>query len=268
MQKHLVFTNGRSGSNHVANVLNANPALVNYGEVLGSWTAPSKLRELLGLFPEDSGLYLDWIYRSRSFFTAAQVYSTTTRLKRREKPRIKHWSRLKSIGIKEFQINFTRHKLDTYMLDRPDLKVINLYRPNLLRRYISVQAMAATGIVANRGSETRLSDGRGRKDTYIPCSTLIEQLSKYAQETAEQHRLVNMLSTPQVFNLSYDDYFESPADRSKCNQQLFDFLEVPSVEDPSGHGKVLPHSLRDSIQNFDEVRERLTGTIFEQYLSD
>ena len=46
MNRHIILTNGRSGSNNIANTLNLHAQLVNFGEVLGSWTLPRRLYEL------------------------------------------------------------------------------------------------------------------------------------------------------------------------------------------------------------------------------
>lgn len=40
MNKHIILTNGRSGSNYISGVLNSHPHITNYGEVLGEWTVP------------------------------------------------------------------------------------------------------------------------------------------------------------------------------------------------------------------------------------
>ena len=60
MNKHFIFTSGRSGSNYLSNTLNISKKCVNYGEVLGEWTVPYK-----------------WIYKN--FFKNFKINGRTER---------------------------------------------------------------------------------------------------------------------------------------------------------------------------------------------
>ncbi len=42
MNRHIILTSGRSGSNYLANTLNQHPQIVNYGEVLATTLIPYK----------------------------------------------------------------------------------------------------------------------------------------------------------------------------------------------------------------------------------
>ena len=73
MRRHLILTHGRSGSNFLTNSLNLHPQVVNYGEVLGDWTLPCKLRKLNLLNSESYEQYLDQLYTSSPLYYCAQL---------------------------------------------------------------------------------------------------------------------------------------------------------------------------------------------------
>ncbi|MEM7581601.1 MAG: hypothetical protein AAF316_17540, partial [Cyanobacteria bacterium P01_A01_bin.80] len=76
MNKHLILTNGRSGSNYLVTLFNSHPQITNYGEVLGDWTLPYKLNKKikfgLPLF-DNYHNYLNYIYNSKLFFYSSQI---------------------------------------------------------------------------------------------------------------------------------------------------------------------------------------------------
>ncbi|MGB3512435.1 MAG: hypothetical protein WBA93_24990 [Microcoleaceae cyanobacterium] len=136
MQKHIILTNGRSGSNYLSNLLNTHPQIVNYGEVLGKWTLPYKLHTRLGLGGRSATDYLDYILTSPSFFYMGQLYSILSHFKKGKKINFKLWSQVKTIGIKDFSINFVKRNIKDYLRDHQDILVINLYRENQLKRIV------------------------------------------------------------------------------------------------------------------------------------
>lgn len=115
MQKHIIFTNGRSGSNYLANTLNLHPNITNYGEVLGDWTIPYQLHKKLGLGGRTVTEYLNHIYTSKSFFYSAQTYSAISHLKKKKAPNFKFWHQIQTLGIKDFSINFKMRKISNYL---------------------------------------------------------------------------------------------------------------------------------------------------------
>jgi hypothetical protein len=85
MNKHIIFTHGRSGSNYLRDLLNTHPHVTNYGEVLGDWTLPQKLHKI-GWGGQSNIEFLERVYSSQSFFYLAQLYSTYEHVRKR-KPR-------------------------------------------------------------------------------------------------------------------------------------------------------------------------------------
>ena len=76
MDRHMILTLGRSGSNTLRDMLNQNPEVLNFGEVLGPWTDMRRLQKRLPLIPKDNVAYLDFILTSRH--SAARASRTTS----------------------------------------------------------------------------------------------------------------------------------------------------------------------------------------------
>src|SRR5215217_8240770 len=108
MNRHLIYTNGRSGSNALVSLLNQHPNIVNYGELLGSWTLPG--RYILPLFRGANGpaRYLDWAYEAKLPFVGAQTLSFLSRTRQGRNTHFRIRRNIVSLGVKDFAINFRR----------------------------------------------------------------------------------------------------------------------------------------------------------------
>jgi hypothetical protein len=261
MQRHLILTNGRSGSNYLVNVLNSHPQLTNYGEVLGNWILPYKLHKNFKLGGDSPVDYLHYIYSSKTFFYFAQIYSALSRLKKGKHPRFKEWSQVQSIGIKDFTINIKKRQLQPFFQNQDDLLVINLYRENTLKRVLSRFLMKQTGTVKldNHAKQTR-------SKLAIPLDVVIRDLEIFEQETQEQFELVSLLPSENVLHVRYEDLFESEQSQNDYRDQIFEFLNVKPLTVQSSHRKILSDDLSSIISNYQELCEALERTRFSKYL--
>ena len=263
MNRHIILTNGRSGSNHLANALNLHPHITNYGEVLGDWTLPYKLHKRFGLGGSTTAGYLDFIYSSKTFFYLAQFYSAFSHLRKGKAPRFKLRHRIKTIGIKDFFIKLRERNAESCLENDKELLVINLYRENALKRYISLLFMEETGVVVatDRGKDKP-------KKIRVPLENVIEMLDLYQSETTGQLALVHRLPAHRVFNLRYEDYFASDDSKAKYTEQLFTFLGVEPIPIQSSHKKILSTRLEDIVENYQELHDCLQDTEHSQYLRE
>lgn len=261
MRRHIVFTNGRSGSNYVVNLLNAHPRITNYGEVLGDWTLPYKLHRTLGMGGASAADYLDFIYRSRTFFYAAHVYSGISHLRKRKLPNFKLWHRTHSLGIKDFWTNFKARNIEDYLVNRDDIRVVNLYRHNALNRLVSLEMMKKTGVVASESERRKES----QKKVYLPLETAVTRLRLLEQEVAEQCALVDRLHPSRVLNVSYEDLFSSQQSQDEFRGRLCCFLGVEPVKARSTHRKIISRDVSEVIENYDELVEVVRDTEFAKY---
>jgi LPS sulfotransferase NodH len=263
MNKHLIFTNGRSGSNYLVNLLNAHPEVINYGEVLGSWTLPHQIYHKMTFGSKPGIEYLRYIYNSKSFFWGGQVYSAWSHWKRKEDIRFKSFHQIKTIGIKDFSINFLRQNIERFIWESDDLAVINLYRANSLQRFVSFLMLSKTKVV--KVDSTNTSSPK-REKIYVDVREFMKGLEIVDKETEEQLAIAAKIPSHRLFNISYENLF-SVENNQKIQESILEFLGVPPLILTSNHKKILPVNLADIIENYDEIFPEIKASKYEKYLA-
>lgn len=267
MDKHLIYTEARSGSNYLVDLINFHPQLVNYGEVLGDWTKPHWLyRRLMHRTVDRS--YLDFIYTSRIFFYLSQFYYAYLNYKRRKPVRFKRLSRVKSLGIKDFHHTFLKYQLLDFLLETPGLRVIYLYRRNILKQHVSLELMRATSIVSTEMTR----DGKAvipsvRAKVHVPFPAILDVLANAELEIGQRDAILCRLPADRVFSIAYEDLFSSSSSLEAFRLQVFQFLGVDPIEVSSRQRKLSSDDLSDLVINYDELYEGLINTPYAKYLS-
>lgn len=263
MQHHVIFTNGRSGSNFLVDSLNQHPHICNYGEVLGSYMPSMKLHRWFRYGGWSIESYLDFVSESRVHFELAQRYSRRARRRRGDVERDKAWTNMSTLGFKDLGIRFSQHDLDDYLLRRPDLKVINLYRQNTLRRAISLLALTSTGQVLQRQVDAPV-----RTKLHADPDDVLSLMAIMERETERQKILVEQLPPERVYTVSYEQLFESAEATRRHLRGMFDLLDVAPIHIMTRQVRILSHDLRESVSNFDDVARAVAATRYESYLYD
>ncbi|GAA4934926.1 sulfotransferase domain-containing protein [Halioxenophilus aromaticivorans] len=261
MRRHLILTHGRSGSNFLTNSLNLHPQIVNYGEVLGDWTLPSKLRRVGLLENQSLPSYLDQLYNSKALFYCAQAWSAKQHLIKHKPVNLKRHSAVKSLGIKEFGIHFQRNGLADYLQDHHDIDVIYLYRENILDRYISVQSLQRNRVVLSESSTTRLA-----KMT-IDIDDMMQSLDVLRGELDYTHQLIASLAPNRVLTIRYEDAFKDGICLQAMCNQVFQFLGVETIAEKSQQKKILSRSLEQVIDNFDDFQSAIHRSQYSNLLA-
>ncbi len=263
MNKHIILTLGRSGSSYLSDRLNNHPNIRNYGEVLGDWTIPFKLYTRLFSNQYSVEQYLDYMYQSKVFFLMVNIYSSITKLRIKKKKNKKHYNDIETIGIKDFSFNFIRKNLSAYLSDRPEISVINLYRKNILKRFVSLEKMNQSGIVKQVSSAAKREiPVKIRLD--IPYT--ISQLEIFSSELNDHHKFISTLPPEQVLNISYEELFSNDSSLEFYIKMIFEFLGVDENDTESRHKKILPDNLEHIIENYDELSSSLLNTRYACYL--
>ncbi len=263
MQHHVIFTNGRSGSNFLVDALNQHPHVCNYGEVLGSYMPSMKLHRWFRYGGWTVESYLDFVSESRVHFELAQRYSKRARRRRGDVERDKPWHNIRTLGFKDLGIRFSQHDLDDYLLRRPDVQVINLYRANILRRAISLLALTETGQVLQRKG-----DPSNRPRFHADPDDVLSLMAIMERETERQMILIDQLEPERVYTLSYEDFFASPEATRRHLRQMFELLGVAPIHIMTRHERVLSPDLRQTVSNFDELAQAIGATRYEMFLHD
>lgn len=265
MDHHVILTNGRSGSNYMASLINAHPQSVNYGEVLGKWTKPYHLKKFL--YRSDcTEEFIDRMLSSRRLFTVGQVYSALAHIRKGIRPNVKSWNKTLSIGIKEFGSEFRKNHLENYLAVRDDIKVIYLFRANQLERFISLRMMQKTGIVSTQALAYRLRR-KIHSSLYLNPDQIISNLNKLEDEERFTRSLIVRMNPNRVLTIEYETLFANPESNLHSQQRIQQFLGLKRINLIPHHKKVLPREMSSVVSNYQDVYHAIKGTPHERYLN-
>lgn len=206
--------------------------------------------------------YLEYIWKNPVFFHAAQAYSAYSHKVKNKRINYKSRSKIKTLGIKDFSINTQKFKLEDYLINQNDLKVIHLNRDNLLKRLVSAMLMTRVGVsVTNDNSDKNVNMD-------INLENLLKGLKRDTALNEYETMLVKKLERRHpVFKLSYEEYFDSADSINKYNKAIFEFLDVEPMSQVSDQQKILSNSLKDVVGNYRELENVLRGSPYEKYLN-
>jgi hypothetical protein len=266
MHTHFIYTEARSGSNYVVDLFNYHPHLVNYGEVLGDWTKPHQLyRRLARRLPDRA--YLNLVYTSRVFFYLSQIYYAYQNIKLRKPVQFKRYSRIHSVGIKDFHHTLVKYHLLDFLVQFSGLRIIYLYRRNILKQHVSLEMMRATNIVSTeitRDGKAKVPSAKAKVHISIPAITDI--LANAEQEVLQRDEILSRLPPQHVLRVAYEDLFASPASVEQFRLEVFRFLGVEPIEVSSRQRKLSSDHLSDLVSNYDELHHVLSNTCYAKYL--
>jgi len=262
MNRHIILTSGRSGSNYLTNTLNQHAQIVNYGEVLASMLITYKLYEKSKKYKNWSVIdYLDYIYNSKTFFYMAQCFSAYSHLKKKKPINFKKWRKITNIGTKDFFLNYEKKNCVDFLIKNEDIAVIHLYRENRLRRYLSNVFLKKTRIAS---SEKTL---KVQKVKIVPTE-MMASLKVLDEEIENEKKILNQLKDHRLLNIRYENYFAGGDSIFNHNQQVFEFLGVAPLSLKSQHKKILPQGMHDLVDNYDEFCACLSNTKYQKYLDN
>lgn len=261
-QTHIVLTLGRSGSNTLVDMLNQNPAILNYGEVLGEWNRIRKFQRRTGLFRNDDRAYLDSILDNPWLLRLANTNRSISKLARGRMREVKRIGNLKTVGFKEFSLNFDRYGLGDYVRTRRDAKIIALTRSNVIERMVSNEFLQATGIVS---SQTKGAKGLRPKLSITP-EKVIEKLVVIEKETQKLEEMVADLDQSRVLRMEYADLYNDPDHTIAIVRRAYEFLGVPDMKPKVRMSKLVKRDPLAALENGNEVRAAIEQTRFATFL--
>lgn len=158
-----------------------------------------------------------------------------------------------AIGFK-FMLNHMRGfpSVAPYLIDN-QVRVIHVVRENVFDVHLSRLAMAERGMAHSTVDDVK------QVKVGVPVDNLINELVAI-RDDSERWSEIFQKNTPYM-RLSYEVFV---ANKDREANRVMDFLGVSKgVMLESALKKMNKMSLRDTIENFDEVRKKLTGTAFE-----
>ncbi|WP_299850455.1 sulfotransferase [uncultured Roseovarius sp.] len=259
MERHVVLTLGRSGSNTLCDMMNQNPAILNFGEVLGEWNAIRKVQKALPLVPQDDEAFLDWVLYSRSFLRTVNMIRSAKKTLQGKRSASKPLGNIETFGIKDFSLNFIKFGLERYLDARSDLKIIGLLRENVVDRMISNAMLGATGVIKST------SAGNGRTLRIDPAR-ISGLLSDIETENANLDAMLARIPHARKHVIRYDDLFSDQDGRHETMAGVFEFLNVAPIRTEERMVKIIRKPVSEVIENFEDCVEAVQGTPHEALL--
>ena len=261
MERHVILTLGRSGSNTLCDMLNQHPEVLNFGEVLGEWNAIRKLQRKLPFLPREDEAFLDWVLYSSSFFRTVNEIRSAKKTLGGKRVAAKRFRDISTFGIKDFSLNFIEFGLSHYLDNRPDLKVLGLLREDVVDRMISNAMLGATGVI-----KTTSASSGGRKTLRIDPASIARLLADIESENADLDAMLARLPDARKHVIRYDDLFLDPEKRHETMTGVFEFLGVAPVQTEERMVKIIRAPVSDVIENFEDCVAAVRGTLHETLL--
>tara|TARA_R110000782_G_scaffold78293_3_gene155903 strand:+ start:88573 stop:89466 length:894 start_codon:yes stop_codon:yes gene_type:complete len=260
MDRHIILTLGRSGSNNLVNLLNQHPEVLNVGEVIGEWNLLRKVERRLRLY-DNLDSYLHAMTQSSRLVRLAIAFRNTRRFMRGRRAEIKPLKEIKTLGIKDFAPLMVRAGARNWIRNTADLKVIGLVRDDVLERFISWQMLDQTGVVlASAGTQAKT-----RKIT-LDTDRLQTLIAQVRDENLLLRDMLAELPPERVLIVRYTEFYESPTRRSEIMNDLFRFLDVEPVITESRMSKIIWGHPAEAITNREACAQALIGSEFEGIL--
>ncbi|MEO0947433.1 MAG: hypothetical protein AAFY11_04685, partial [Cyanobacteria bacterium J06641_5] len=140
-----------------------------------------------------------------------------------------------------------------------------LNRKNLLRRCLSLKVLKKHTLKKHKDVAAPEGSPNVGK-LYVNTEEVLQKLDVLHKESEYEHKLLQSLSKNPILHLSYEDSFSSPESLQAMARQVFEFLEVPPIEETSNQRKTLSNSLDQIVENYEELVEALQTTRYAQYL--
>jgi len=257
VHQHVILTLGRSGSNTLVDCCNQHPNLLNYGELLGEWNTIRKVQRRFGFRSGDDAGYLDALLQDRSMAWLLNSGRTFNKLRRFEFGSGKRLRDIRSIGFKDFSLNFLNYGLRSYLRDRDHIKVVGLQRRSLVDRILSGKMLRETGIVKAREDVGDIPQIRLEPDEILQSLEVFENESQLLDE------MLGELPENRVHRIDYSDLYASADATQSIVGDVFEFLGVERRPVKIRMKKIVKNGALDAIGNLDECRMATRGTKYE-----
>jgi len=260
MDRHVILTLGRSGSNTLRDMINQHPEAFNLGEVLGHWT-PFRRLQRARLLPADDEAYLDTLLYSDRFARRAMALQRVHATLRGHRDGAKSGARVRTFGVKDFSLNFLRCGLGKYLATR-DTKVIGLKRLSVPARMLSNAMLGATGVVSVQGGSAV------RKRISIDPAQIGDMLATIERENADLDTMLATLPEDRCRVICYEDLFGEAGHRQDLMGKVFRFLGLHPIDVTTRMTKIIATPIDETIVNFADCLKAVEGTRYERMLRE
>nr|NQU94560.1 hypothetical protein [Bacteroidota bacterium] len=229
--KFVIFGQGRSGSNLLVDLLNNHPEIVCYKELfnVNKWVNKTTIvRRVVYKFPH---AYINYI---------------------------RHKNKHRIFGFKLMYHQMLPFEKQIQRMFQQDWKVIHMHRNDLLKQSLS-------GLIAHHSGVWIHTAGRYHEEKVYRIDPLqvIEDLVRRTN-AAEYEKIA--LTGIGALTIVYEDHLEDPDKWQNTAKQVFEFLDTYPVEVTTRMVKSDSRTLKERIENYDEIIDQLKATKFASLL--
>lgn len=230
--RFILFGRGRSGTTALVSLLDGLPGVCCEGEILHDWVP----------FPH---LHV----QGRSARTASQTYGC----------------KILSYQIRDVQWTLPSRRDFLRTLHHEDgFQVLYLRRTNLLRHALSnIRARRDTFHQEKNGTGGRKRHRSESEALYVDPETVVDWM--HSSDALRSYEETLLDGVPHL-SLTYEEHIRNPDQHQATINEICEFLEIEAAPVQSRYQKIAPPSLRDGVENYDQLVRRLQGTRYEQYL--
>lgn len=241
--RFIILGRSRTGSNLLRGLLNAHSQVRVFEEVfkdeaLINWGLPDydQSNETLDLFRSDPCLFLENV-----------IFGNQPK-------------RIKAVGFKLFYYHAQEGKLNpiwSYLQEQTDIKILHIKRQNILKTHLSRKKADLTDRWINLS---------GEKQESAPIYLDFQECLADFEQTRN-------------WEVQYDDYFrhhprlevvyeELAENHAQMMQEVFAFLGLPPEPVAPQTFKQSAQTLRSSISNYEELKERFSATKWNSFFEE
>lgn len=246
--KFVVLAKQRTGSTMFMDLLSRNPEIRIFNEVFLNRPIAEEKKVWGGLLPKQR--FYEFKKENNLFRPIAAI---------------KYLNSLENEGLKEhniygFKLMYGHLRLQKEILFQlwiKKYKVIHLYRENYFDNYLSQRF--------NRLFKVRHAVGDVKKNIkskiYLEPNSIVKKLNHMKRRTAFYRKILSILNLD-VLEIRYEDL---ALNKTKIMNKVETFLDIKvgSIEYETDFNKVDKRNYKDKIENYSEIKERLSGTEFQ-----
>jgi LPS sulfotransferase NodH len=163
---------------------------------------------------------------------------------------------IQAVGFKVFYTHlYDVPDLERFLLAHDDIRIVHLKRRNLLHTFISSRIAAKTNVYGISSA-----DAIQKTTIVVDTDKCLRYLQDQQQAIARYDTLLRDRSVLDVQYTDLSDSYESTMARVQA------FLDVEPRTLSSSRVKQNPYSLREIVENYDELEEALRGLPWEEFL--
>ncbi len=219
--RFVLLFEGRTGSTFIMNALNSHPSIISEGEILVRKSAQEQNDIMRALYGRSE-------------------------------------AGIKAIGFKTKLRDIADTENFLTLLDEFDVKVIFMYRKNLIK--LALSRLNAKRLFEHTGRWNQIK-GENPLPPFAPSIEEFEQALEFRRQKEEELKEFMERITRPLMVRYYEDLLE---ERDVLFNNIFSYINVPPADLQSNVVKNTDDDMRNILLNYDQIKEHYKGTEYEE----